>query len=1119
MSKKQLQNRLDKLFAGLENQEAPRPTEKAESLPSWSWECDTNGIYKVCTPEVKECLGINPESFVGQSIYSFAVAPQYAEVLKSSFNEIQTPTTVDVYLNSAEGSYIPVKIHISPQQNLDGTISGFQGHFEVLKDFFIPVSENVPEAPAFLQPEPVIQPVEVSRQQIGTPITGVAIEAGQASATQEIWSITGKNSHTQNQAIFQQAIDGSLAAIAIPVELQQQAPALLEILADKDKTTWSEDEKQLVQEVATQLSLALENARLYSEVLRLFEQTQLSLSETELLYKVTNGIALASDAPDLVRLVAEHIMPKVATRCVLFVVKTTHRGEVEELEIAGSYDTTGQELQIGTHIPLAALPLVNSLENDPYVIPDVFGTDTLDTNSRQTLMQLNITSACLVPLRSAGRLMGILMTSSSEPATYDPDDIRRLQVIGNGIGVALEKQILLREAQRRAVELQTAAEVARDTTSTLSMDTMLSRIVDAIAERFSFYQVSLFMVDSTGNFAVIKEASGAAGEEMKKNEHKFAIGSKSVIGMVTQSSEPVILNNVSESPLFWQNPLLPETRSEIGLPLKIQDQTIGALDIHSNSLNAFAPNDVAVLRILADQISVAIKNAEAFELSQQAILELHEVDRIKNQFLANMSHELRTPLNSIIGFSRVILKGIDGPVNDMQSQDLGAIYNSGQHLLSLINNILDLSKIDAGKMELQIADVNLTEIINAAASTASGLVKDKPIKLNQIVPENLPTLQADSTRIRQVLLNFVSNAAKFTDQGSITIEALQSTSPDGTPEIMVKVTDTGTGIEEKDRTKLFQPFSQVDDSPTRKAGGTGLGLSISRSLIEMHKGRIGLLWSELGKGSCFFFALPLPHKQTMILNESGFLSLTSNAILAIDDDIEVLNLYERFLKPHGFNVVNLTNPQKAVERAKQVRPFAITLDVMMPQKDGWQVIKELKSDPDTKNIPVIICSILEEKEKGLSLGATDYLVKPFLQDELAGALNRLNRLGQVRKVLVIDDDPDDLRLVQKTLDSNGSYEITLAEGGKAGLEQLQAQPPDAIILDLMMPEVDGFAILEKVFENPKLCDIPILVLTGADLNPIQVQLLTEYGQHFLNKGALRENELLNTLDTILRQAK
>ena len=1117
MSKKQLQNRLDTLFAGLENQEAPRPAEMVKSLPNWYWECDSNGIYKTCSSEVKECLGINPESFIGQSIFSFAVAPQSFATLKSALIDSPIPSAIDVYLTSAEGGFIPIRIFIDSQ--LDGTASGFQGHSEVLKDSFIPIQEVVHETQPVFQPEPVVQPAEVSRQQVELPVQGVAIEAGQTLATQEIWSSAGRHSLNQNQPAFQQATDDSPATIAIPVELQQNAPALLEILADKDKVSWTEDEKQLAQEVAGQLSLALENARLYSEVLRLFKQTQLSLSETELLYKVTNGIALASDAPDLVRLVAEHVMPKVATRCVLFTVKTTPRGEVEELEVAGSYDATGQELQVGVRIAAAALPLVGTLENDPLVVSDISKADTLDSNSMQTMMQINITSACLVPLKSANRLIGILMTSSNEPATYDPDDTRRLQVIGNGIGVALEKQLLLREAQRRAVELQTAAEVARDTTSTLAMETMLNRIVGAIAERFSFYQVSLFMVDSTGNFAIIKEASGAAGEEMKKNEHKFAIGSKSVIGMVTQSGEPVILNDVSESPLFWQNPLLPETRSEIGLPLKIQDQTIGALDIHSNSLNAFAPNDVAVLKILADQISVAIKNAEAFELSQQAVQELHEVDRIKNQFLANMSHELRTPLNSIIGFSRVILKGIDGPVNDMQSQDLGAIYNSGQHLLGLINNILDLSKIEAGKMELQIADVNLAEIISAAASTASGLVKDKPIKLNQIVPENLPIIQADGTRIRQVLLNFVSNAAKFTDQGTITIEALQSTSPDGTPEIMVKVTDTGAGIEEKDRNKLFQPFSQVDDSPTRKAGGTGLGLSISRSLIEMHKGRIGLLWSELGKGSCFFFALPLPHKQTMILNESGFLSLNSNAILAIDDDIEVLNLYERFLKPHGFNVVSLTNPQKAVERAKLVHPFAITLDVMMPQKDGWQVIKELKSDPDTKNIPVIICSILEEKEKGLSLGATDYLVKPFLQDELASALNRLNRLGQVRKVLVIDDDPDDLRLVQKTLESNGSYEITLAEGGKAGLEQLQVQPPDAIILDLMMPEVDGFAILEKVFENLKLRDIPILVLTGADLNPIQIQLLTEYGQHFLNKGALRENELLNTLDTILRRAK
>ncbi len=232
---------------------------------------------------------------------------------------------------------------------------------------------------------------------------------------------------------------------------------------------------------------------------------------------------------------------------------------------------------------------------------------------------------------------------------------------------------------------------------------------------------------------------------------------------------------------------------------------------------------------------------------------------MKSQFLANMSHELRTPLNSIIGFSRVILKGIDGEINDIQRQDLTSIYNSGQHLLGLINDVLDISKIEAGKMELQFDDVNIIELINSVMSTAVGLVKDKPIKLRHILPESLPIVSADNTRIRQVLLNFLSNAAKFTEEGSITVKAIETLSPDGEPEILVSVTDTGEGIAREDRDKLFQPFSQVDDSPTRKSGGTGLGLSICRSFMEMHQGRIGLLWSEVGQGSTFFFALPI-HK-------------------------------------------------------------------------------------------------------------------------------------------------------------------------------------------------------------------------------------------------------------------
>ena len=235
---------------------------------------------------------------------------------------------------------------------------------------------------------------------------------------------------------------------------------------------------------------------------------------------------------------------------------------------------------------------------------------------------------------------------------------------------------------------------------------------------------------------------------------------------------------------------------------------------------------------------------------------MRELDRVKTQFLANMSHELRTPLNSIIGFSRVILKGIDGPISDLQRQDLTAIYNSGQHLLGLINDMLDLAKIEAGKMDMAFEETNVGEIITAVMSTASGLVKDKPIRLTQKVPEVLPTVRADPIRVRQVLLNLLSNAAKFTEQGEIVVEASTQLDTTGLEEVIVRVTDTGPGISQEDQAKLFQAFSQVDDSPTRRTGGSGLGLSISQQLIQLQGGRIGVQ-SEVGQGSTFYFTLPV----------------------------------------------------------------------------------------------------------------------------------------------------------------------------------------------------------------------------------------------------------------------
>jgi signal transduction histidine kinase/CheY-like chemotaxis protein len=632
-----------------------------------------------------------------------------------------------------------------------------------------------------------------------------------------------------------------------------------------------------------------------------------------------------------------------------------------------------------------------------------------------------------------------------------------------------------------------------------------------VRERFGFYHASIFIVEETGFTATLQEATGDAGAEMKLQKHSLRIGSNSVVGQVTQMGMPIIVNDTGTNPLHKFNPLLPDTRAEAAIPLRIGNRTIGALDIQSTQKDAFSDDDIAVLQTLSDQVAIAIDNARSYELSMEAMKEMREIDRLKTTFLANMSHELRTPLNSIIGFSRVILKGIDGPITDLQQSDLSAIYNSGQHLLGLINDILDVSKIEAGKMELAFEEVNLSDVISSVMSTAMGLIKDKPIRLVKNVPADLPHAHADSIRVRQVLINLFSNASKFTDEGSITVEAHVVNGTSGKPEIYVGVTDTGPGIAEKDQVKLFQPFSQVDDAPTRKTGGSGLGLSISQRLIRMHGGEIGLK-SQVGEGTTFFFTLPVYQEPKPV--ESG-----SRVILAIDDDPQVISLYERYLKSSGYQVVPLSDPSQAAKRVAELKPFAVTLDIMMPGVDGWQVLTELKSNPETRDIPVMICSIIEEQERGFNLGASDYLVKPILEEDLVQALNRINGDGAIHEVLVIDDNSNDLSLMGKMLTDNGLYKPLLAQGGAKGWEMILNQRPQAVILDLFMPDMDGFNILEKMRTNKGLSEIPIIVVSSGDLTPEQRQQLTDFGQQFISKSNLSDKDLIANLEKALQRVK
>ncbi|MFQ5900150.1 MAG: response regulator [Thermodesulfobacteriota bacterium] len=520
---------------------------------------------------------------------------------------------------------------------------------------------------------------------------------------------------------------------------------------------------------------------------------------------------------------------------------------------------------------------------------------------------------------------------------------------------------------------------------------------------------------------------------------------------------------------------------------------------------------------------------------------IKEVDRIKSEFLSNMSHELRTPLNSIIGFSRVILKGIDGQITDAQKKDMNVIYNSGQHLLTLINDVLDLSKIEAGKMELVLEDIDIRKLITRVVSTFDVILKEKGLKITINTETGISSTKADRTRIRQVLLNIINNAIKFTSKGTITINTRRinkediltiernpySYCPKRSPiedgnMIMISIKDTGEGIKYEDMPKIFETFHQIDSSSTRKEGGTGLGMSITHKIVEMHGGEI---WVEsiAGVGSTFHFILPFK-EHIVVENEDYSADVQSvppvdgykGLVAVIEDEIEAINLYKRILTKEGYNVVGIHTPERAVTEIISLKPDIIILDILMPKKDGWEIIQELKSNQTTKHIPVIFCTILSDKKLGMSLGATEYLIKPVSDDDLLRALTALN--GTVKNIVVIDDDPKSVELIGRFLNSYG-YKSIPAYGGKEGLAAIRKYMPELVIVDLMMPEVDGFCVINELKNDPATKNIPIIVLSAKDITTEDRERLNGHVEKLLKKGLSTEEELMNNVIETLKKIK
>jgi len=672
--------------------------------------------------------------------------------------------------------------------------------------------------------------------------------------------------------------------------------------------------------------------------------------------------------------------------------------------------------------------------------------------------------------------------------------------------------------QRRAAQAALTYEVGRRVSSELELGELLSAIVTAVRDAFDYHGVMLMLPAEQGEWLTLQSIAGAYADVFPPDLW-LAIG-EGMIGHAALSGETRISNDVSQDPHYVRK-ADEKTKSELAVPIVSGQKVIGVLDIQSDELDAFDEIDVAAMESLSTQIASAIENARLFEeveiarselqqraeALEEANVRLQELDRLKSQFLTNMSHELRTPLNSIIGFSEVLMDGLVGEITPEQAECVRDIHHSGEHLLTLINDILDISKIEAGHMELEPTTFDVAALLAEVQATVRPMIEKKSQVLTIEQAEDLPPLTADRFRVKQTLLNLLSNAHKFTPaQGRITITCRLA----DPVTMLFSVADPGIGIKPQDQEIIFEEFRQV----AREATGTGLGLAISKRLVEMHGGRIWVE-SEYGHGATFSFLLPLAGPPAPKPEVPGETALPSGGkvVLVVEDDRQFSNLLAFYLRQEGYVPVPHYNGVGVLERVRALKPALITLDIILPDQDGWEVLRALKSDPQIKDIPVLVISVLENSELAFSLGAVDYLVKPIRGENLHRLLERLTTPeppAREFKVLVVDDDPNLVSLLRKMLPTEG-YTLLPAYDGQQGLGLARHEHPDVVLLDLLMPGMNGFEVLEALRADAQTAHIPVVVLTIKEITREDCEQLNNQIQGLMRKSALTPHALLAEL--------
>ena len=675
----------------------------------------------------------------------------------------------------------------------------------------------------------------------------------------------------------------------------------------------------------------------------------------------------------------------------------------------------------------------------------------------------------------------------------------------------LEKKVEERTAElaQSVKELHALGDVSQAVNSTIDLQTVLSTIITNAVQLSGADAGTIFVFDEASQEFQVHASYGMDDALVGAVKDRHIRLGETMVSQAALQRKPMQLADAQHdnSSLVLDVIQRAGFRALLTVPLLGTDRIVGALVVRRKQPGEFPQRIIDLLQTFGAQSVLAIQNARLFHELEDKSRELEVASKHKSQFLASMSHELRTPLNAIIGLTEMMVTNAARFGTEKAQEPLQRVNRAGTHLLGLINQVLDLSKIEAGKLELSPETVNLAPLLDDVIGTARQLAEQNKNRLILEAHENLGQVTVDPMRLRQILLNLLSNACKFTSQGEVKLRVRKVA--DGRNWVEFAVSDTGIGMTPEQQAKLFEEFTQADSSTARRYGGTGLGLAITRKLARMMGGDVTVA-SEPGKGSVFSVRLPAGADHAARAATNGGRAPSSDCVLVIDDDAVARDLIADHLKAEGFSVTTAAGGLEGLKLAKELRPIAITLDVMMPDLDGWSVLAALRQDPELAEIPVIMITIMDEHRRGVALGAAGYLTKPIDRDRLTRLIGRFRAPARPTRVLLVEDDAAQRERLRGWLDGD-QWKVQEAGNGREALAVLKDAKPDVILLDLMMPEMDGFAVVAALQKEPRWSDIPVVVVTARDLDAKDRERLNSGVQSVLVKETFRPADLVERI--------